>query len=105
MTNPGNECLPVVANLFGNLRQYLKRFLLKHLHVDPAIVRETGRVMPAVHVLARGLLRRLVDVLPEIEEFSWVDFAACRYLEVRIRYLAVTVAIEAVKDLLELLIS
>ena len=55
-------------------------------------------------MLAGCLLRRLVDVLPEIELLRWVDLTARRYLEVCIRYLAVPVAIKTVEHLLKLLI-
>jgi len=60
--------------------------------------------MEAVKVFAGCLLWRLVYILSEIELFSWVDFTASRYLEVCIRYLAISVTIETIKNFLKLFI-
>jgi hypothetical protein len=70
--------------------------------VDYAIVRKASRVVKAIHVLAGGLLWRLVYILSEIELFSGVDFTASRYLKVCIRYLAISITIETIENLLKL---
>jgi hypothetical protein len=72
--------------------------------MDQAIVSKASRVMEAVKVLAGCLLRWFVNILSEIELFSGVDFTASRYLKVCIRYLAVSVTIETIKNFLELFI-
>jgi hypothetical protein len=72
--------------------------------MDYAIVRKASRVVKAIHVLAGGLLWRLVYILSEIELFSRVDFTASRYLKVCIRYLAISIAIETIKNLLKLFV-
>jgi hypothetical protein len=72
--------------------------------MDQTIVSKASRVMEAVKVFAWCLLWGFVDILSEIELFSRVDFTASRYLEVCIRYLAISVAIETIKHFLKLFI-
>lgn len=56
-------------------------------------------------MLAGYLLWGFVYILSKVELLSRVDLTTGRYLEVRIRYLAVSVTVETVKELLELFIS
>jgi hypothetical protein len=60
--------------------------------------------MKAVKVFAGCLLRRFVNILSEIELFGGVDFTASRYLKVCVRYLAISITIETIKNLLKLFI-
>jgi hypothetical protein len=60
--------------------------------------------MKAVKVFAGCLLRRFVNILPEIELFSGVDLTASRYLKVCVRYFAISITIETIKNLLKLFI-
>lgn len=69
-----------------------------------AIVRKASRVVETIKVLTRCFLGRLIDILPEIELFSWVNFTSCRYLKVCIRYFTVSITVKAVEHLFELLI-